>query len=360
MRFYGMKNPYGVWNSSISPKYLIWERYGKPACVVADERAFDTGVRQFLEDHAERVEYHEKREYVRKQYKDPRFMFRNDSNTNLYLYKHNLISITPDDEHYNLSFYYPLGRAPVSNEFEPFVVNKDNESKVSVVISEHGQLIARKVTFAPPVIKDLDLNYGTGFGATHVKILDKLNARKSSLLMLHGDAGSGKSTYIKYLTTVCDREFIFIPVNLASQLGSPEFISLLMAKKEAVLILEDAEQAVQPRGSGDSSAVATLLNLSDGILGSLLNITVVVTYNADRQDIDKALLRKGRLMFDYHFGPLSADDANRLAASLNKDLKTTAPMTIADVYGIEDDTNYVPPEVPQMGFHTLIGTPKAG
>jgi SpoVK/Ycf46/Vps4 family AAA+-type ATPase len=147
---------------------------------------------------------------------------------------------------------------------------------------------------------------------------------------------------------------------MTDQLASPDFISLLMNKKEAVLILEDAEKAVQERGgNGNDSAVATLLNLADGILGSLLNISIIVTYNADRQFIDKALLRKGRLSFDYDFGPLKTADAARLMKHLGKDAAVEGPMTLADIYGVEDDTGHTPVEPKQVGFSALLSSQEA-
>lgn len=55
----------------------------------------------------------------------------------------------------------------------------------------------------------------------------------------------------------------------------------------------------------DSSAVSSLLNLSDGILSDILKTSVIVTYNCPKQDVDDALKRKGRLQMDYEFSALS-------------------------------------------------------
>ena len=58
---------------------------------------------------------------------------------------------------------------------------------------------------------------------------------------------------------------------------------------------EDAEKVIGDRqNSGSSVGVSNLLNLSDGILGDILNIHVIATFNMDKERIDSALLRKGR------------------------------------------------------------------
>ena len=363
---------YGLWDSAINPRAFLWELYHEPICCLADERAYSNRALHFLIKNGELIEESLTIEDSKKPEDNcsiPTYEFGGDGETKKFLYKDNLILISlTDDETYSMSFYRPLSRPFVNKEFEEWILERRGESKVSILVTRSGSLVANKVSFAPPVIDDLELNYGTGFKKVHDAIVEKLNRRDGKLFIFSGTMGSGKSTFIKYLTSIVDREFVFIPVNMAGSLGSPEFISLLMGKKEAVLILEDAEQAIHQRGeSGDSSAVATLLNLTDGILGTLLSISVLVTFNSDKSLIDRALTRKGRLAFDYDFGCLSIEDSKRLAQHLGKEIDPKGPMSLAEIYGVGDETNYVPPEeTKQMGFHTLphfalpASTPKVG
>lgn len=362
MQFKLKENPYGIWDNGINPKYFLWEKERKPVSQLNDERSFSLEIIDFLKKEAVLIEDYNtiaEKKLLTDEDDDLGFLYgRPGSNSSLFLYKNNLISVSKKDQTtVELNYFYAVGDMAQNQDFERWVSIEKGQSKVSILVSQGGSLTSKKVSFSPPVMGDLELNYGTGFNKVHNKIIDKLASKKAGLILMHGSPGTGKSFYIKHLTAISDREFIFIPVNMADQLGSPEFISLLMNKKESVLILEDAEQAVQSRESGNLSAVSTLLNLADGILGSFLNITIIVTYNADRQHIDKALLRKGRLMFDYYFGELSAKDANRLGEHLKKDLKAKEPMSLADIYGIEDDINYSPAETQrQMGFHVTQKT----
>lgn len=221
--------------------------------------------------------------------------------------------------------------------------------------------MTKSVDFEPPVIDDLELNYGMGFKKVDEQLVKKLKTNKSGLFMFHGGIGTGKSFYIKHLTSKIDREFIFIPVGMAGELASPSFVSLLLEHENAVLVLEDAEQALQSRevDHWNSAVVSTILNLSDGVLGTVLSISILASFNADKQTIDKALLRRGRLCFSHMFNPLTIPEAKRLAVHLKKDPAfiegIVSSTSLADIYNAEDNTGYVAPVEKVMGFGMIKG-----
>ena len=62
-----------------------------------------------------------------------------------------------------------------------------------------------------------------------------------------------------------------------------------------VLLIEDADQCLISRMTDNLPAISTLLNLADGILGRCLDVRVIATSNAKVVDVDKALLRPGRI-----------------------------------------------------------------
>ena len=246
----------------------------------------------------------------------------------------------------------------VHREFESFLAPR-KRAAVSVLLSVSGGMITKSVDFEPPVIDDLELNYGVGFKKVDEQLVKKLQIKGAGLFILHGGVGVGKSYYIKHLTSKIDREFIFIPVGMAGDLASPSFVSLLLEHENAILVLEDAEQALQSRevDHGNSAVVSTILNLSDGVLGTVLSISILASFNANKQTIDKALLRRGRLQFSHKFNPLSVDDAKRLAVHLKKDptfiANIISPTSLADLYNAEDDTGYIPQAEKVMGFGAL-------
>jgi hypothetical protein len=57
----------------------------------------------------------------------------------------------------------------------------------------------------------------------------------------------------------------------------------------------------------------------------------------DKAKIDTALLRKGRLIAEHKFDALPVDDSNNLLNSLGKEANATKPMTLTEIYNIEEE-----------------------
>lgn len=167
---------------------------------------------------------------------------------------------------------------------------------------------------------------------------------ESGLLILHGDKGTGKSTYIRHLiSSNPEKKFVYIPANLVGILSQPNFSTFLMTLQNHIIILEDCEEAIKDRKTnGTPAAVSLLLNLTDGLLSDGLGLKFICTFNDDVKNIDAALLRKGRLISKYEFKALCVEKANELLKTLyEEDYKngkyknepvTEKPLSLADIY----------------------------
>ena len=235
----------------------------------------------------------------------------------------------------------------------PFLIPPEiDQQKIGVVLgSATGMYI--KTAKLDRIDVNVAINYGEDFAIKkHQKIVDKLNSGHSGLYLFHGIPGSGKTTYIRYLTQlVSNRLFIFIPSNYISCITDPKFLSLLMEYKNPILILEDAERAVETRETNlDSSLVSNILNLSNGLLGSVFNTSIIVTFNTGKEQIDKALKRKGRLMAEHQFNMLSPAESEAVFKSLGKNIKPTSSLSLAEIYN-NDDEDYQQMDCrPKIGF----------
>ncbi len=129
---------------------------------------------------------------------------------------------------------------------------------------------------------------------------------------------------------------LFIPSNMASSLANPDFISKLEGNKNAIIIIEDADEILS-RKDGSNSAVANLLNLTDGLLADILNIQIICTFNSSLTVIDKALLRKGRVIAKYEFKALEKEKAQKLSDELGFDRKIEKDLTLSDIYNYNDE-----------------------
>lgn len=183
---------------------------------------------------------------------------------------------------------------------------------------------------------DLSLNYNDDL--PHDQIIDFLKSNKSGLVLLHGLPGSGKTSYIRHLMyTLKGRRFIILDNSVFAYITDASFISLLLENKNSVIILEDCEAMLSDRLTGNNQ-LATLLNLSDGILGDSFNFKFICTFNANIAKLDKAILRKGRLKVKYEFKNLAADKTKALCEKIGKTCKDGESLSLADIFNYEEET----------------------
>ena len=256
---------------------------------------------------------------------------------------------------FEIECYYTL----INGSFESnFDVQKISEfevvlkkSGISLVKSEMGHMDTEDYELNVPDV-DVELNYGQEFSKIHETIVKRLNnMNDKGIILFHGDPGTGKTSYIKYLTRLIkEKEILFIPPSMAESLSEPSIIPFLMEHKNSILIIEDAEKVISDREiNGSSAGVSNILNITDGILGDCLNIQIVATFNMKKEKIDKALLRKGRLICEHKFTPLSVENSNKLLKHLGKTKTVDKPTSLADIYHIDEDLARVENKI-QIGF----------
>ena len=200
---------------------------------------------------------------------------------------------------------------------------------------------------------DISKNYNDDFKPIYDDIVNFLNSdeRKSGLIVLNGDPGTGKTYLIRHLVTRCQNPYILIPPSIASSLASPEFITFLIENKDSVFILEDCEQIIKDRNFNEfSSAVSSVLNMSDGLMSDIFNGKFICTFNADISSIDEAILRKGRCFANYKFGKLSADKVKVLLNERGIELDEYEDMTLADIYNYEVKNVKSAKQTKKIGF----------
>lgn len=209
-------------------------------------------------------------------------------------------------------------------------------------------------------IKNLDIHYGFGFEKFHDDLMNRFKHETKGLVLFHGEPGTGKTYYIRHLLrkmSANNKIVIYMPPNLVDHLVEPGFMTFLsgaIAEHSSdgnfcVLLIEDAEPLLTQRDSGARiQGITNLLNMTDGLLNDMLNLQIVCTFNVHLKQLDKALLRPGRLIARKEFKAMNALDANRLANQLGIKHHFNSPATLSEVYSMLKDKNTLIHDVPDV------------
>ena len=196
--------------------------------------------------------------------------------------------------------------------------------------------------------KEIDINLNYNDDLPYDKICNLIEKEKSSeLLLFYGEPGTGKSSLIKHL--ICkypDTSFIFIDGTLLACTSQEKLMSYFLDNENTIFILEDCEKSLMNRDNNYNPVMPVLLNMTDGILGDVLGIKLICTFNTALSNIDKALLRKGRLSLKYEFKKLNKEKVKKI---LN-DNTINSDMILADIYNIEEENDYSKKQTSKIGF----------
>jgi hypothetical protein len=206
--------------------------------------------------------------------------------------------------------------------------------------------------FSPKLVKP-DVFYGKGFAEFNQNLLNRLNTERKGVVLFHGEPGTGKTHYVRYLLrelTNINKRVIYVPPSMVEGMAEPSMMSFLTNNimeeaRDTILLIEDAEPLLESRelGGGRTTGISNLLNSTDGLLNDILGLVIIATFNTNLYKIDQALLRPGRLMARKEFGKHNYQQALTIAEEINlkeifeKNAKPGDMYTIAEICNFSKD-----------------------
>lgn len=250
-------------------------------------------------------------------------------------------------------FFYKIAdyetTKPMIDQISKFKIRKKRQPEISVVTHSRNGLSTEYLKITKPKLSIAD-NYNDDFTEIHQTILKRLRKKNDKgLVLLHGKAGTGKTSYIRYLISLVKKKVIFLPPNMASAITNPDLLTLLIDNPNSIFVIEDAENLIIDREHNGNSPVSALLNISDGLLSDCLNIQIICSFNTDLSKVDTALMRKGRLIAKYEFKEMEAQKAQILSDKLGFKTKINLPMTLTDIYN-QEESNFQSKNRKAIGF----------
>lgn len=215
----------------------------------------------------------------------------------------------------------------------PKAVN--NKKKLNILIRGYDGFDAEEHNIVSK-IDDITKYYNDNVLSENDKITKFLKSEDSGLVLLHGEKGTGKTSYIRHLINSVDKKFIYVPESFFTNFTDPGFMSYLSTLKDSVIILEDCEDLLCKRDSGRTSLIADILNFSDGLLSDVFQLKFICTFNCDLNKLDDAITRKGRLISNIEFDKLKVDKANALLKELNIENDNKKDLPLCDIFNYEE------------------------
>lgn len=264
----------------------------------------------------------------------------------MFIWKDSYIDLDYNKKTKTISFsagYLDQKIGELIDELEKEYITKTKKNLIFSIIQTSSGLEARSLgdgssplitdNYLPEVLEDIN----------YVIDVFKKAPPPGRICILNGEPGTGKTHLIRSILMQLDCVFLIIPSNLIDSMDKPNFMPLLLSikdqhEKPIVMVIEDGDTCIVPRKSDNISAISSLLNLSDGILGSIMDIRMIISTNAAIKEVDEAIKRPGRLCKQIHVGPLGYEQANkvykRLMADESVKLDYKKLYTLAEVYSI--------------------------
>jgi len=241
----------------------------------------------------------------------------------------------------------------ISSHLQEFIVT-DKSINYSILQYENGTLSDTNyqetldVDFNPlatPFIEDVD------------KYIESFLNSKAPVLILQGEAGTGKTTFVKYLLQAMQERVLKKRDELRvtysfdeSVFYSSDFYRQLIFDDYDVQVYEDINQVLHKNQEAEINPINKFLSITDGLVSKYKKI-IITTNIESKHQLNSALLRPGRCFDVIEFRKLAGIEIDNLCDSCAQDLHLqTESINLSEFYAKRDGSQNSQLITTRVGF----------
>lgn len=234
------------------------------------------------------------------------------------------------------------------DDFKLCIKNRENSNNTPILnrlsLDNMGRMNENNILFNPPKINMPSEIMYPWFDFTPEELATNFMNSTANVLVLYGDPGTGKTTFIKRMLQgvgfVENRSITVVDTPAVMQ--SPELVNnIYTSKHKDIFIFEDVDRHLYSREEGND-IMAGLLNAAEGLASPDVKI-IISTNIKNLNDIDSALIRPGRCFKTLEFLKLQKEEQINVRNFLGLDVEvcTSASQSLAEVMNERATTGMV-------------------
>ena len=224
------------------------------------------------------------------------------------------------------------------DEFKAAIKNRENSNNTPILsrlsLDSHGRMNENNILFnAPKIDMPSNIMY-PWMELSPEELAQNFMDSTANVLVLYGDPGTGKTTFIKRMLQGVGFEGnrSINVVDTPAVMQSPELVNnIYTSKHKDIFIFEDVDRHLYSREEGND-IMAGLLNAAEGLASPDVKI-IISTNIKNLNDIDSALIRPGRCFKTIEFLKLQKEEQINVRTFLGLDVEvcTSTTRSLAEV-----------------------------